>query len=148
MEYETFQKDKFIFRIPKNTGFFFDEYGCWAYLSGNKARIGITDLVRQSLYDIIFFIPPVVGTAIHQFGEIGTIESAKTVFAIASPVAGKVTMVNEALVADPGLINQNPYEQGWIAEVEVADFENDRKALLDLAEYLPVFKRKINELRI
>jgi glycine cleavage system H protein len=147
LEYEVFQKDKFTFRIPKNTGFFFDEFGCWAYVIGNKARIGVTDLIRQSLNDIIYFMPPKVGAEIGQFEEMGTIESAKAVFAIASPVTGKVIAVNEALVANPDLMNQNPYEVGWIAEVEVSNFENARRALLDFAGYLPFFKDKMEEFR-
>ena len=103
-------------------------------------------MVLQSLYEIIYFNPPQAGTEIIQFGEIGVIESGKAVFAVASPVTGRVTAVNEALVAAPELINQNPYEKGWIAEVELADFEKDRKALLDITGYLPVLQRKLAEL--
>lgn len=83
-----------------------------------------------------------MGLKIQQLEELAAIESAKAVFAIVSPVSGKVTAVNQGLVAAPGLINQNPYERGWIAEVELAAFESDRKLLWDFAGYFPVFQQK------
>jgi glycine cleavage system H protein len=146
-EYEIFRKDRLIIRLPKNPGFFFDTNGGWVYQSGNKARIGVTDLVQQSLYDIIYFSPPAPGSVIQQLGELAAIESAKAVFAVASPVAGKVTAVNQKLVAAPELMNQDPYEKGWIAEVELADFERDRKLLLDFAGFFPKFQQKVAEFR-
>lgn len=108
LEYETYRKDKFLFRLPKE-GFYFNENDCWVYVSGNIARVGVTDYVQQSLSDIMFFTPPAVGTEIEQFGEVGTVESVKAVFEVVSPVSGKVTAVNEALSNAPEMINQSPY---------------------------------------
>jgi glycine cleavage system H protein len=144
LEYETYRKDKFLFRLPKE-GFYFNENDCWVYVSGNIARVGVTDYVQQSLSDIMFFTPPAVGTEIEQFGEVGTVESVKAVFEVVSPVSGKVTAVNEALSNAPEMINQNPYEQGWIAEVELTDFETDIELLLDFDGYFEILKRKVDE---
>ena len=118
IDYEIYYKDKFVFRLPKE-GFYFNENDCWAYVSGNKARIGVTDFVQKSLSDIMFFDPPAIGSEIEQFGEAGSIESGKAVFEIICPVSGIVTAVNEELLDHPEFINDNPYEQGWIAELEL-----------------------------
>jgi len=146
-EYDTYTKDKFIFRLPKQ-GFLFNENDCWVYVSGNRARVGVTDFVQQSLSDIMFFTPPAIGTEIAQFGEAGTIESGKAVFEIISPVSGKVTAVNEALISAPELINQNPYEKGWIAELELSDLNSDRELLLDFEGYFKIMKKKVDEFNV
>ena len=146
-EYETYQKDKFLFRVPKS-GFFFSENDFWVFVNGNRARVGMTDYLQQSLSDVLFFTPPPVGTAVEQFGELGTIESAKAVMEVVSPVKGMVVAVNGALETSPELINQNPYEQGWLVEVELADFEQDRELLLDFAGYFPILKRKVDEFHV
>ena len=146
-DYEVYKKDKFIFRVPKE-GFLFNENDSWVYIAGNKARIGVTDYVQQSLSDIMFFTPPVVGNEVEQFGELGEIESGKAVFEVVSPVSGKITSVNEELSAAPELINQNPYEKGWIAEVELSDWENDKELLLEFEGYFMILKRKVDEFHV
>ena len=86
----------------------FNENDCWAYVSGNTARVGVTDYVQQSLSDIMFFTPTTVGMDVEQFGELGTIESGEAVFEVVSPVSGKITAVNEELSSSLELINKNP----------------------------------------
>ena len=143
IDYETYKKDKFIFRLPKE-GFYFNENDCWAYVSGNMARVGMTDFVQQSLSDVLFFTPPVIGMDVAQFGELGTIESGKAVFEVVSPVSGKVVAVNQSLVASPELANQNPYEEGWIADLILSDWEGDQELLLSFDGYFPILKRKVD----
>lgn len=146
-EYEMYKKDKFIFRVPKE-GFYFNENDCYVYVVGNRARIGVTDYVQQSLSDIMFFTPPAVGSEIEQFGEAGTIESGKAVFEVVSPVSGTVVAVNEKLLNSPELINENPYEKGWIAEIELSDFESDKELLYDFNKYFEIMKRKVDEFHV
>ena len=143
-EYEIYQKDKFLFRLPKS-GFYFNENDVWVLVNSTRARVGLTDYLQQTLSDILFATPPAVGTVVEQFGELGTIESAKAVMEVVSPVGGKVIAVNQALATSPERINQDPYEQGWLVEMELADFEQDRELLLDFAGYLPILKRKVGE---
>lgn len=147
LEYELHKKDKFIFRLPKGD-FYFNENDCWAYISGKYARIGVTDFVQQSLSDIMFFTPPTVGAEVEQFGELGTIESSKAVFEVVSPVTGKIIAINEELESAPELINQNPYEKGWIADIELSDFESDKELLLDFDGYFKILKRKVDEFHV
>lgn len=147
IEYEKYTKDKFIFRIPKK-GFYFNENDCWAYVVGNKARIGVTDFVQKSLSDIMFFTPTAVGSEIEQFGEAGSIESGKAVFEIISPVSGTITAINDELLNNPEYINDNPYEKGWIAELELTDFESDKELLIGFDDYFRILKRKVDEFHV
>ena len=147
IKYEIYKKDKFTFRIPRE-GFYFNENDCWAYVIGNKARIGVADYVQQSLSDIMFFTPPTVGSEMEQFDEAGSVESGKAVFEVICPVSGTITAINEKLLEAPELINQNPYESGWIVEIELSDFENDKDFLLDFTKYYEVLKRKVDEFHV
>ncbi|WP_353852704.1 putative zinc-binding protein [Dehalobacter restrictus] len=148
LTYETYHKDKFIFRLPENEDFYFNENDCWAYVSGNKARIGVTDFVQKSLSDIMFFTPPGMGTAVEQFEDAGSIESGKAVYEVICPVSGKITAVNYELLDHPEYINENPYEKGWIAEVALSDFASDQELLLKFNEYFEVLKRKVDEFHV
>jgi glycine cleavage system H protein len=148
LHYETYTKDKFVFRIPTEEGFYFNENDVWAYVKGNKARIGVTDFVQKSLSDIMYFTPPAIGNEVTQFEEMGEIESGKAVFEIVSPVSGTITAINTKLLDAPELLNDNPYEQGWIAEMELADFEEDKDLLHEFSGYYPVLKRKVDEFRV
>lgn len=146
--YEVYTKDKFVFRVPKEEGFYFNENDVWAYVAGDRARIGVTDYVQKSLSDIMFFTPPAIGSDIEQFEEAGSIESGKAVFEIVSPVSGTITAINEKLLDEPELLNQNPYEQGWILEMKLADFESDQDLLHEFKGYFPVLKRKVDEFHV
>jgi len=145
-EYETYQKGKFLFRVPKNPEVYFNENDSWAYVTGNLARIGVTDFVQQKLSDILYFTPPEMGAKIDQFGDVGEIESSKSIVDIISPVSGTVISVNEILVQKPELINENPFELGWIAEIELTDFESDKELLIGFSEYFEIMKKKVEDL--
>ncbi|MCS7464579.1 glycine cleavage system protein GcvH [Paenibacillus doosanensis] len=82
-------------------------------------KIGITDFAQRQLGDIVFVELPAAGEEIEADQAIGTIESVKTVSDLFSPVNGKVLSVNEALLDSPELVNREPYDAGWIVEVEV-----------------------------
>lgn len=148
LAYETYHKDKFIFRLPKDGGFYFNENDCWAYVSGKKARIGVTDFVQKSLSDIMFFTPPGMGATVEQFEDAGSIESGKAVYEIICPVSGTITAVNDELLDHPEYINENPYEKGWIAEVALSNFAEDRELLLQFDGYFEVMKRKVDEFHV
>ena len=147
VEYLTLTHDKFIFRVPAE-GYFFNENDCWARVSGKRARVGISDFMQQYLSDVIFCNPPSVGAVVEQFGEAGTVESSKASFEVVSPVAGRVVAVNQAVLNAPELVNEDPYERGWIAELELSDFSADRELLLDGAQYLELVKRKAAEFKV
>jgi glycine cleavage system H protein len=131
----------FIYLIPVFF-FIFNQNDCYAHISEGVARIGISDYMQESLTDIGFFEPPEVGTQVEQFGEAGTVESAKAIFEIISPVSGTIVAVNTAVVDNTGLINQDPYGAGWLVEIKLSNFEQDRELLLDGPAYAETVKRK------
>jgi glycine cleavage system H protein len=101
---------------------------------GTRARVGITDYAQDALGDIVFVDLPDVGSEIEFGGQLGEVESTKSVSEIYAPLAGTVVAVNEALAEAPDRINQDPYGEGWICELELASGA-DPASLLDAAGY-------------
>ncbi len=91
----------------------------WVLLSGSQARVGITDYAQDALGDIVFIQLPDVGAEIELHQGLGEIESTKSVNDVYAPVAGRVIAVNEALIATPELLNTDPYDLGWICDIEI-----------------------------
>jgi len=143
-EYLVVTHDKFEFRIPV-VDYVFNENDVWARVLDGVARVGISDYMQQKLTDISYFEPPKTEVAVDQFGELGSVESAKAVFEIVSPVSGTVVGVNPAVIENPGLINEDPYGSGWLVEIKLTDFAQDQPLLLDGAAYADVVKRKAAE---
>lgn len=106
----------------------------WVSISGNRARVGITDYAQDALGDVVYVDPPAVGSAVSAGASVGEVESTKSVSDVYSPVTGTVVAVNEALSASPELLNQDPYGAGWLFEVELGD-PAEVDALLDAAAY-------------
>ena len=105
----------------------------WAELSGNMAKIGITDFAQQALGDIVFVELPKPGTKL-TFGEaFCSVESVKAVSDLYAPLSGTVVGINEELDSAPELINENPYDN-WIVKVEVSDLGEADK-LMDKEAY-------------
>jgi glycine cleavage system H protein len=109
----------------------------WAEVKEDKViRVGITDFAQSRLGDIVFVELPEVGASVTAGDSIGTIESVKTVSDLYTPITGTVVKVNEALIDLPELVNEQPYEGGWIAEIEVAeDGAQALKGLLAASDY-------------
>lgn len=104
----------------------------WVLLEGAEAVIGVSDFAQQSLGDITYVDVPVVGSILEQGAEFGAVESVKAASDLYSPVSGEVLAVNEALADTPELLNQSPYDQGWIMRVKVSTAPT---GLLDAAAY-------------
>ncbi len=104
-------------------------------VEGKKARIGITDFAQKKLKSIVFVEAPEVGKEFEAGETITTIESLKAVGEIIAPVKCKVVGYNQKLDDDPGLINKDPYGEGWIVEVEVEDPAEIEK-LMTAEEYV------------
>jgi glycine cleavage system H protein len=99
-------------------------------------RLGITSYAQESLGDIVFVTLPALGTSVQSGEALGEVESTKSVSDVYAPVAGTVSAVNEALDANPELVNSDPYGEGWLVELTVDDpsvLQGD--ALLDAAAY-------------
>lgn len=102
-------------------GLYYTKEGIWVKVEGTNARIGISDVAQEDLGEVIYVQPPVVGRQISKDDEIGAIESFKAIAPIVSPVAGKVLSINHALEDEPALMNTSPYDDGWLAIIELDD---------------------------
>ena len=110
----------------------------WARLSGDIARIGVSDYAQDQLGDIVFVELPAVGDTIAKGEVFGTLESVKAVSELYLPLSGEVVAVNTALVDAPELINQDPYA-AWIIEVRPSD-AGEYDQLLSAAAYLDLLR--------
>jgi glycine cleavage system H protein len=93
----------------------------WVRVDGATARLGITDFAQESLGDVVFVQLPEVGLDVVAGASAAEIESTKSVSDVYVPLTGVVSAVNDALVAAPELVNQDPYGEGWILEITLAD---------------------------
>ena len=118
--------------IPEELSF--TEQHEWARIEGNIATVGISDFAQDALGDVTFVELPTVGANLARGDEACAIESAKAAASIYAPLGGKVTEVNGQLEDDPGLINSEPYAQGWIYKIELAD-PNQADLLMNAAKY-------------
>lgn len=117
--------------IPKDLRYTKDHE--WVRVTGSVVRVGITDYAQDALGDVVFVQLPDVGSVLSAQQGLGEIESTKSVSDVYAPVAGKVVAVNDALVDQPELLNSDPYGEGWICEIEVAQI--DESHLLSAEEY-------------
>lgn len=93
----------------------------WVKLEGNIATIGITDFAQSELGDIVFVDVDTVGDTLDQGTVFGSVEAVKTVSDLFLPVTGEIIEFNEELNNDPELINNSPYEKGWIVKVQITN---------------------------
>lgn len=106
----------------------------WVYPQGNEAMIGITDYAQKELGDVVYVELPAEGENFKKGDACANIESVKAVSDIYIPVSGEVTSINGNLEDKPELINQSPYEDGWIFRIKITDAK-ELDALLNLNQY-------------
>lgn len=106
----------------------------WIDVAGGIATVGISNYAQEQLGDVVFVELPKVGTKVERKGQIAVVESVKAASEIYAPVAGTVTAVNDALSAEPQLVNQSAEDKGWFFKLEVAT-PGELDALMDAAAY-------------
>ncbi|ACK42790.1 MULTISPECIES: glycine cleavage system protein GcvH [Dictyoglomus] len=106
----------------------------WAKIEGNVAIIGITYHAQEELGDIVHVDLPEVGKEVKQNEVLAVIESVKSASDVYSPLSGKVIEINESLKGKPELINEDPYNAGWLVKLEVSD-PKEYEGLLSAEEY-------------
>jgi glycine cleavage system H protein len=106
----------------------------WVHVKGKTAIVGITDHAQSELTDIVFAELPEVGKEISKGDELCVVESVKSVSEIYAPVSGKITKVNEDIENTPEIINEDPYDDGWLVEIELSN-KDEINSLLDAAKY-------------
>jgi glycine cleavage system H protein len=111
----------------------------WARVEGDLVRVGTNDFAQKLAGQIVYVELPSVGRTVEQGKPCGSMESGKWVGRIYAPVSGKVESVNQELEDNPELINESPYEKGWIFKIKATFLEEDLKNLLkgeDVAEFI------------
>jgi len=106
----------------------------WVAVTGTKARVGITEYAQDALGDVVYVQVPDLGASVSAGDSFGEVESTKSVSDVYAPVSGTVVAVNEALADAPETINRDPYGDGWLCEIELAD-ASELEALLDADAY-------------
>ena len=110
----------------------------WIRVEGNEAYVGITDYAQSELGEIVFIDVPTLGEIVAQGGVFGSVEAVKTVSDLNMPVSGEVLAINEALDAQPELVNNDPYGEGWIIRISVKNAA-ELDSLMDAAAYQASF---------
>lgn len=106
----------------------------WVRLEGARARVGITDYAQDALGDVVFVQVPEVGAQVQAGDRFSEVESTKSVSDIYAPLTGTVVEVNGDLADHPDLVNADPYGDGWLCVIELADVASVEE-LLDAAAY-------------
>ncbi len=106
----------------------------WARIEDGVATVGITDYAQEELGDVVYVELPEVGRAVRGGEAVAVIESVKTASDIYAPLSGEVVAVNEALADHPEKVNEDPYGEGWIFKLRIAD-PAEVEALLDAEAY-------------
>jgi glycine cleavage system H protein len=135
--------DKFTFKVA--TDRYYTSEGVWAKEEDGRVRIGLTDFVQQRSGDVAFADVRPVGTILAAGDDVADIETIKVNITYTSPVSGKIVETNPAMRDAPEAINQDPYEAGWLAVLEIADWATERARLLDAQKYFTLMKGQAEE---
>jgi len=142
-EYLETTVDKFTSKVA--TDRFYTSEGVWAKLEDRHVRIGLSDFVQQRSGDVAFADVKPAGTVLAVGDELAVIETIKVNITYTSPVNAKIVEVNPAMSDSPEAINLDPYGAGWLAVMEVADWEAERAKLLDSQAYFKIMKGQAEE---
>jgi glycine cleavage system H protein len=115
--------------IPEDLYYLVEKH-VWARRDGDLVVVGLTDVAQHLAKGIISVTTKRAGKSLAKGKSIGTVESSKWVGPVPAPVGGEIVEVNEALSADPGLLNRDPYGEGWIGKLRPDDWDADSQDLV------------------
>lgn len=148
-EYIETSVDKFTFRVA--TDRLYTSGGVWVFWvqphQGNRFRIGLADYLQKHSGDIAFASVKPPGTKLAVGDDFAEIETVKVLLILPSPISGVVVEVNQALEDSPEIVNEDPYDEGWLAVIEAANWKADRAALLEPRAYFSVMQSQIEQER-
>ena len=109
----------------------------WARVDGDEATLGITWFAQDALGELVHYEPPEEGQTIAKDQPYGEVESVKAVSDVIAPLSGEVLEVNAKVVAEPEVVNEDPYGEGWLVRIRLSD-PSEVESLLDLEAYKQV----------
>jgi glycine cleavage system H protein len=112
----------------------YSESHVWVRQAGTVATLGITSYAQEQLGEVVYLELPQEGDTVAVGDRMGSVESVKSISDVYSPVSGTVVAVNEALLDEPGTINADPYEAGWLVQIEMASAD-EGAVLLSASDY-------------
>jgi len=144
-EYLETTADKFTFRVA--TDRLYTPEGIWVLEEAGtrRVRVGLADYIQQHNGDVAFANVKPVGTKLAVGEQFAEIETIKAMVELASPVSGAIVEVNPALDTTPEVINQTPFQEGWLALVETTNWDVDRAKLLEASAYFTAMQAQVQE---
>ncbi len=143
-EYLETKSDKFTFRVA--TDRLYSAEGLWAKLeSSGRVRVGLTDFLQQRSGDLAFLSVRAPGTKVRAGDDFAEMETVKVTQTLPCPVAGVITDANKALDLTPEVVNQEPYDAGWVAILDVGSWDAERARLLDPQAYFLEMQKQVEE---
>lgn len=130
------------YNVPE--GIYYSKEYEWAKVEGDKIRIGITDYAQKQLREIVYVEIPSVDAALKQNEPYGTVESVKSVVDLVAPISGTVEQVNMDVQGKPELLNEDPYNKGWLLVVKPSSTD-ELKNLMDAAKAVEWHKSLLKE---
>lgn len=139
--------DKFTFLVATDRLYTSDGvWVVWVQPQGtSRVRVGVTDFMQQHNGDVAFASVKAPKTKLRAGDEFAEIETMKVTIGLSSPVGGTIVEVNAALTLKPEIVNEDPYEKGWLAEIETANWEADRAKLLAPQAYMAVMQSQAEQ---
>jgi len=116
----------------------------WVRIDGDVGTIGITDYAQKELGDIVYLELPEVGHVFNAGDEFGTVESVKAVSELFTPVSGEIVEINKGAVTEPGIVNDDPFGDGWMIKLKLSTDEEVQK-LLTAEQYEEYVKQEEKE---
>jgi len=116
----------------------------WVRIDGDVGTIGITDYAQKELGEIVYLELPEVGHVFNANEEFGTVESVKAVSELFTPLSGEIVGINKVAIAEPGIVNDDPFGDGWLIKMKLTTDEEINK-LLSAADYAEYVKQEEKE---
>ena len=131
------------YEVPE--GLYYSKDYMWVKIEGGKTRIGVTDYAQKQLREVVYAELPSVGDELEKDEPFGTLESVKAVSDLVAAISGKVEEVNEEVTSSPEIVNEDPYDTGWLVVITPSELEEELKTLMDFEASANWHKELIEE---
>jgi len=126
-------------------GLYYTKDWMWAKVEDGKVRVGITDYAQKQLKEVVFAELPTAGDQVVKDEPFGTVESVKSVSDLTTPVNGTIEEVNEEVTDSPEILNEDPYNKGWLIVLSPTNLEEELKTLMDFEKAVEWHKELAKE---